>query len=395
MEDNSRSGTKVTFWGGFLITAAIIMAFTAFFQLALMEVGELGIRSVVARQLAARNERLFASGLHQQAIPYKMALLQAIHPDVVAIGSSRAMQVRAGFFRTSFVNFGGTANDVANLEAVADRLARDHRPKLAIVFVDPWWFNDRFDERKALAGPADFPGYVSASMIARSVAGLRRGNWFSGLSDTADLGIFSLIRGEGYSRDGSFHYRSTITGERKSLDYQFSDTFKRIAGDRQRFERSARADMALVQRACTAFGSLRRTAGHVVVIAPPVAPAVWKRMGSGYGYIDKAFAGLRACNPDIPFFSYIDPHKLPAATDCEFIDGFHGGDTIYARLLHDVARVDRATGAAVDAGAVDTFIERFAGFAGGGTLTTYPDLKETDFLGLGCRKSATRAPSAG
>ena len=129
--------------GGALFLGGIFLAA----HILLTQVGEIGLNSIIDRQWSSAGEVLYLSGLNQHSYVYKQQLVNRIQPEVVAIGSSRAMQMRQEFFRTRFVNMGGAVTSVGELEAIADDFLNRHpkyRPDLALIFLDPWWFNKEF-----------------------------------------------------------------------------------------------------------------------------------------------------------------------------------------------------------------------------------------------------------
>lgn len=377
------------YWMGCAVASFFLLILVVAGQIFYASIGELDISSVVSRQLARGPNRLFLSGVHQQALPYKMALMDRIRPQVVAIGSSRAMQVRGEFFARSFTNLGGSANSIPELELLAGSLAHAaRRPSLAIVFVDPWWFSDKFSEAYVPATASQYPRYLFGDLLIETALLLRNGNWLSRHVSTRNLGIFAMLKNEGFSRDGSYDYLATVTGQRQSGDIHFSYTMGLIAQSGRRFERGAHADPLLVARACRSLASIRENSDHLIVIAPPLAPKIWREMSrGGFDYIAVVNRRLQQCLPGTTFIDAVDPARLPGATDCEFFDGFHGGDTVYARILARIASIDPAARASIDFRHVDAFISRYSGSAAGGTIEEYPGIREIDFLRLGCSKS--------
>lgn len=380
--------TEKRFLQGLLAAGLFLGLVVLGLQLLFTRVGEIGLAGVIDRQLAAPNGQvLFLSGLNQNAHRYKLALLDRVRPEAVAIGSSRAMEVRSDFFTTSFVTMGGAVNNLENLEAVAAHLASSTgpKPRLALVFIDPWLFNGRYTDNQ---GPAPaFPKVVSADMIWKGAKAFRRGDWVSAAFRSPNLGIYALLNDEGYARDGSVYYTGSITGKVPPIDPRFQTTFGRINGDHQNFQRADHADPALVGRICRALVKIRGATGHVVVVAPPFASPVWRRLQAGdYGYIADGYAALRTCAADMPFFDFSNPATVVGGGDCEFLDGLHGGDVTYARMLGQIAAADARTRPFVREAAVRDFVTAWSGRAGGSVLAMNPAHREVDFLGLGCRK---------
>ena len=86
-------------------------------------------------------------------------------------------------------------------------------------------------------------------------------------------------------------------------------------------------------------------------------------------------------------FDYHDP-KIIHSNDCEFIDGFHGGDVTYQRILLDMAEKDESLKSYVDMNILKKSINKNSNK----TLTIFKSEKnmylrhEIDFLEIGCKK---------
>lgn len=377
------------FFVGFGSAIALLGFVFGGLQLLLTRVGELCVGCVVAEQVSDR-KALYSSGVNQYFFGYKLRLMEAERPQVIAIGSSRAMQVRGRFFKSSFVNLGGGVSNVPELEALAASLRSDSvKAKYAIVFVDPWWFNGAYAESPSgipnLQSP---PEVVSLPLVKAAMLAMTNGNWLSESRHSSNLGIHSILTGEGFAKDGSYHYTSVLSGSDHNFgDVRFADTFDRIQHGNRRFQRGDHVDAPLLRRACTALRSINETVGAMVVIAPPFAVPVWSKMQSGgYGYIAEAHAGLAQCLGDVQFHDFSSGDRVPGGSDCEFVDGLHGGDVTYARMLVAVARDDLRLAGHVDQEFMQDFIAANAGHAGGLTTALFTKGTEPDFLDIGCRK---------
>ncbi len=100
-----------------------------------------------------------------------------------------------------------------------------------------------------------------------------------------------------------------------------------------------------------------------------------------YAYIDELFMTLQ--NNQIYFFNYHNPAVLKD-DDCEFLDGFHGGDVFYARILADMAQKSEILQPYVNIPYLTELIHTHKGRVF--SKDSISDLKEQDFLGLGCGK---------
>ena len=384
--------TKNYFWRGFLVIGIPLLLLTAAAQWLFTVVGEVNLSRVVRLQLSAPPPGiLFLSGINQQFYEYKMLLLDTVRPEVVAIGSSRAMQMRDRFFSKSFINLGGSVTAVPELERVVTHIEGmgDAKPKLALVFVDPWWFNPgapNFSGEPVV----NFPRMVSADLVWQGLKDLLYGNWVRQSLESRNLGIFAELKKAGFSGDGGYNYVGTIDGQ-TAADVGFAAELGGIRNGTEYFVAGAQPDSAAMGRMCSTLNRLRHAVGHVVVVAPPLAGAVWGRMSESgrYSYIQEAFAQLESCSPG--FMNVTNPADIPGAGDCEFYDGVHYGNTIAARILRMVAQRQPQVAGYLNTAFIDSFIPSYAGFAGGVTLMTYDGMREVDFLRLGCAKGTPKS----
>lgn len=374
---------------GFALSVFLVATPLFGLQLILLKAGELDIDNVIAMQ-ASHEKVLYSSGLNQSSYYYKLKLFDFANPDVIAIGSSRAMQVRGAFFKPSFVNLGGSVNGITELESLVSNLAsRKNKPRIAFVFLDPWWFIQEYARDGGPPPVERSANRISISIARYAISSLREGNWISKLSSTDNLGIHAILTNEGFGQDGSFHYTSTLTGNRKSGDAAFFSTLDRVRLGKGRFGKAENPDPRLLSRACTSIKKLRQSIDHIVVITPPFAAVVWNAMTrGGYQYITETNAYLAECLGASAFHNYISGDMIPNGTDCEFIDGLHGGDVTYARIMNEISKTDSQVLESIDRDFIINFIKGKSGFAEGVKQQKSTSEPEVDFLNLGCKKSS-------
>jgi hypothetical protein len=159
-------------------------------------------------------------------------------------------------------------------------------------------------------------------------------------------------------------------------------------GQERYFEYAARVDeyrWNLLERA----GRILADAGvTVVLIIPPVAPTVVRGMDATgqYGILDDLRRRIAAGT--FAGFDFHDPAGIRSG-DCEFLDGFHGGEVTTMRMLQHMAADPRSgVTAFVDPTKPGEAIRRFSGHAVAYAVPRSGDRsrRETDFLGLGCQK---------
>lgn len=377
----------------FILSYVFIGFFVSGFLLFLIKVGESNLESVINRQMISNNNILFNSGIHGDFFDYKLKLYELVVPTVIAIGSSRAMPVRGEFFSAPFSNYGGAAGSVARIKEVVNRISPPPpKLKIALVFIDFWWFfpNSQYSPQNEEYTPPIYPLFPDAATIYGAgrviVQNFRRIS--SLIPPPSDrLGLHGIISNEGFDKYGSYHYTSTIVGEKISTDEKFELTKNRIEKGVMGFEYSDTADRTLVRQFIKTVNQLKQQNIHVILIFPPLPAYVNKLMDESrkYGYISDLKALLAA--DGITYYDYTNATKIQdiKQPDCEFIDGLHGGDVVYARLISDIAKNDFMLRHYLNNEYLSEFINRYSGFAEG--VNKFRRGKnEIDFLRLGCEK---------
>jgi hypothetical protein len=259
-----------------------------------------------------------------------------------------------------------------------------------LLFADIWWFNGK----STVEPPPSTrpwrrfdPGHVYQAMSVMLANWERIGLLLPPAPDR--LGLLGIMDNQGFDQYGSFYYVSIATGQRTARDFRLADTEQRIRKGADRFEHAAKADTAAVERFLQQLQRLQATGIHVVLIFPPLAGRVNDLMThvGGYEYVPDLLRRLsdRGAEP----LDYRDLRSLERGVsdpDCELVDGLHGGDVAYARLIRDAANRDPILQATVDVQALDAFVLANSGTAQG-ARKFFRNAREVDFLGLGCERS--------
>lgn len=314
---------------------------------------------------------------------FKLMSVNARRPEVLALGSSRILQFRAGFFNRRPEAFYNAAAPAWRLEQVADLLysiSEDALPRILILAIDPPWFNDAYEgdtfpgavsdiEQMFLADRSVLqdiltgrdlgrPGFAPADYLRRAEPG-----GSGGLA----LGLRAIRDGHGFRSDGSEQYgdflvagwlwqpqmrENHIAMMRRGEDmYVFGDTVSA----------TALADLArlldfAVEHDITVIGFL-----------PAYAPDLWDRMiaRGNHTYVSALTPRLAAefAARDFPFFDFSDGASVATGAD-EFFDGWHASELsnlrLYLKLLEALPAVlgeysDYDTLSAVARNASDTW----------------------------------------
>jgi len=341
---------------------------------------------------------LYGTATTYDVLRYKKALMALREPEVVALGSSRVMQFRQEFFRVPFANLGGTVSDTQLLRRLAESIAETPSVKVVILGFDFWWTNRELNERKErnvvlredyLSGKIEL-GFVPLRWLAdgRISSNFYRHSLAQGFPARIDgipaFGANAAARGNGFAPDGSYMYNGVVYGLEKSADAGFAEIRDRIVRSVDNFGQFAHLDHAALREAAAAIDIMQAAGKRVVVFAPPLATAILneiERRRDSYLYLDEFLRALPQLGADA-WHSFHDPRQFDSS-DCEFVDGIHGGDVTYARIVLRMAE-DPGLARAVDRDALGEVVRSSAGRASGGLAAALSTRKQVDFLELGC-----------
>lgn len=211
----------------FMATCAIL---TLFIWFPLRQAGECcSYDDIIQRQLAS--DSLYHSKYNPTASAYKLSGIKFTKPDILVVGSSRTMQFRREFFSRSFYNAGGVASGVEQLEDFINRLLVIHKPRVILIGVDMWWFNQNH--------PYAAPDYVhtanapSKNLLQKE---MEINKYLAYAPAHGRMGYSAMQHDLGFAPDGSYYGPlSTLT----LASLQFHDTYERIERGGLTFEHSA------------------------------------------------------------------------------------------------------------------------------------------------------------
>jgi len=341
-------------------------------------------KEIVGKQL--KHNSIYGTALNQNTFSYKLELIEEVKPKVIALGSSRVMQFRKESFNTSFINAGGAMNYLNEGYLFLDAMYKVHRPEYIILGLDFWWFNHDHYQPSAFPYHNNNGTTITFSKIRKTFSWLFNGkisllrehkNYFN-------LGFDAIKYSTGFRSDGSYFYAKTLFGVVPSSDERFSDTFDRIEKGGYRFEFSDQLDTTRVAILEKILKLIETHKTKVLILLPPVANGVYQKLdNSHYSYIKALQKYLPTLDKEI-----YDHHYLSTLTenDCECIDGFHGGDIIYKRILRDIYTHHSTLREYLNIDEIDKSIATFSGHTLSILKSDPLSWKEVDFLKLGCKK---------
>ena len=329
----------------FLLVAAII----GFSVISLYKAGEIRPFSSYIRPL--KQGQLLELGYSYIDKTYKFHMTdEVMRPQVLALGSSRIMQVRHFIVspKYSFYNAGGAIQKVPELSLFINKL--HDSPKLILMNIDQWCFNRAYLDADQPFDPSvyDEPeldilklGRLICDFYADVVKGkINLKKVFS--SD--DIGLNAICNDIGFCADGSPNSSDRIIIPEEQDDYNFKNVLERIREGKDRFQYGNQADSTQV---CVLEDFLHQCVSrHIKVVAflPPFAPYVYQRMKElgKYGYMPQLYGMLKPVfdkYEGCSFYDFTDVTDM-GAHDYDFYDGFHGSEIIYNGMIRQMVRQD-------------------------------------------------------
>ena len=353
---------------------------------------------IVVEQI--KNNAIYGTALNQNTFLYKYELVKKIKPKVIAIGSSKVMKFRKEFFSKSFVNSGGAVNNLYEAKLFLKKILAVHRPEVVFLGVDDKWFNgnikypesfpyhlntgDILTFRKLLSTPISFylQDKISFDDIKNIIFNTLPKSQFSSYKR---MGLDAIINFDGYAPDGSRFDGRRLLGIQKNHDIKLHHTLNELNNGIKNFTYGSKKDFHYENVFEEMLEMLAKNKIKTYIFITPSSPTVgkaFKKKKIDFGYIDV----LRQYIINKGGIDFHDFQHI-SSNDCEFIDGDHGGDITYQRiLLYFATKFPEIEGLINQEFLVDNIL-RFSG----STITILNNEINVDFINedimeLGCPK---------
>jgi hypothetical protein len=352
---------------------------------------------IAAAHRQAETGEKYGAALAYRPYAFKLERYRMVQPDVLLVGSSRVMAFAGEGFTASVYNAGGAANTIDQAMAFIDAALAIHKPKSILLGLDFWWFNPNRDDEIDTTMQDTDAIRIGLAQLAKPLAWLSTGRISAGQLATGllpgyqappGIGALAQFVGQGWDRHGRYDYGKLYEGSLDSEDEKFERTLERLRKARasSKFNVAVMPFDESIAELNSIVSKLRAAGIEVVLFLPPVAPPVLAQLTDNPddvlipAWVDAVWA------TGAPVVDVQDPAEIGSGP-CEFIDGFHGGEVTYLRILDRIAsQQDLLLGRAIDRAAVQGLIESNAGRARIDELRPGA-VPEADFLALGCRKS--------
>jgi hypothetical protein len=272
--------------------------------------------------------------------------------DVIALGSSRVLQFREEMFDAPFFNAGFTISRISDFKPFLQSLPKDKLPSTIIIGLDQWMFNDAWDIQMSARNNSfwekSFRFSPSSDIMKSCFLDVFNGKYditdiqdkSSKKYDLTKIGLNALLNNTGLRNDGSMFYGGQIQKllqyDSTASDYNFQDTFSRIQNGDRRFQYGSEISPRLVAQLEELLKFCQSNQIYVIGFLPPFANEVKYELdhNSNYLYMKKigrvAIKYFGLYNFEFWDLTDLSPYY---SNDKEVIDGFHGGEVTYIKML--------------------------------------------------------------
>jgi hypothetical protein len=325
--------------------ALIVVALTGM----LIYIGEsMPLPWVVVIQQSSRVPVLYRPQYGNRDLDFKRLTIETRQPEIIVVGSSRVLQMRAGLLTEqpeTFYNAGAPAWEFEEVEALLYSLDPTALPDIILLGLDQVWFNEAYEGDVLPPRVDDITNLwqidqaVAQGIVEDGVAGrpLTLNQWLARGDPGGDgiaLGIKAIENGHGFRRDGSERYGDFLVGRflyqpterQRHLDWLREGQQMYVYGENPSADMLNRLDALLDW--CAERGIM------VIGFTPPFAPMLYDQMQQ-QGNHDYIFAlmplldGLFAKH-SYRFFDFSGGARF--GIDDDFFDGWHGSERIYLHL---------------------------------------------------------------
>ncbi len=277
--------------------------------------------------------------------PYKEFLTKRKRAQVVALGTSRVMQIRKEFFiaGTTFVNAGGAGKSVAAMKSFIESLPDDGSVKVVLLGLDvdvisgekgvPESIGEdilplRFSEIVVTMSRRIYLDYISHKYTL--------GEIIHANSNSSSIGISALLHDDGFRGDGSYKYGVAMKNLSRATDIreQIAAHAKDISNSSYNLETKKKN----IEKNLAAIDELISIAKkkniEIIGFIPPYPTPVHDALTSNgdlIGYTSQSLSDLFVRRQ----LSYFDVSSITTfgGKETEFVDFNHGTDVLYLRMM--------------------------------------------------------------
>ncbi|MFT5248463.1 MAG: hypothetical protein ACI93P_000176 [bacterium] len=280
-----------------------------------------------------------------------------------ALGSSRVLQFREELFNQDFYNAGYTINTTGDYLTFLKSIPNEKLPDVLIIGFDQFMFNENWTSSKKTKVKTyweeSFSFYPSVQTILNTYADL-----FSSiksidnnvkLKNTTYIGLKAYMDNMGFRKDGSMYYgnmiKRVINKDPTLKQHKFKDTKSRIIKGNRKFQFGNLVDETAISNIEKLLKYCNLNNIKVIGFLPPFANEVLTDMleSNNYDYLnfihDKLDGSFKKYKHEL--WDFTNPTKF-GSDNTEFLDGFHGGELTYLKMIKFMADNNSIIGNYID-----------------------------------------------
>ena len=328
----------------------VVFGYVVAAETMLYRLNESQVGSSSAIHMQIDHNALYGSAITGDVSFLKYGVAAEKTPDIIALGTSRTMQFREEVFQgATFYTFGGIGDSVDAMRDIFDRISLQNTPKIVILGVDWDWLNPHYSHELP-ENALDSNNVLNRRMyLYKSLFREVRKNSkvqtqllhpnldeVDAIGKRPTIGLSAGVNYDGFRKDGSYQYGEYILHP-NSIEERFADTYQRIEKGERRFEAADHIDADELAKLEALINHMRQRGCHVVVFLPPFPNQIYQTLldsdRHGGFMIQFEDAVKEVCiAQNIPFFNFSNMEWL-GASDAEAIDGFHGSERTYGRIV--------------------------------------------------------------
>jgi len=253
---------------------------------------------------------------------YKLELYKKIKPEILALGSSRVMQIRQDSFKVKFANAGGAISSLASVDQFVKQILPVYKPKVVLWGLDFWWFNKTFQPPVKWKTPPKESKRLSLDKLMLPTQWLFAGK--IGFSDylkksnpfcakSPNLGVQGNNKNSGFLPDGSYFYAEEYFVDSKSgpeLQKETKAIENRIRKGIDRFTYCNKHSDQHFSMFLEILKEFKIQEIEVIVFFPPVSPDIYNTMEKfkdNYKYVEYLKTALN--DEQVPFYDFHNPSQ--------------------------------------------------------------------------------------
>lgn len=267
--------------------------------------------------------------------------------NIMAIGSSRVLQFRSQMFETSFYNAGYTVSSISEFVPFLRSIPKEKYPNYLIINLDQWMFNENWDnlteKNDSKRWSESFQKNATLTVMFNVWKDLYANKYsfqFPVNKSINKIGLNANVKNTGFRNDGSMLYGSQIkkllANDVTASDFDSNETIKRVIDGRNRFEFGDNVNPMAIKELNALLHYCKVNKIKIIAFIPPFSNNANKKISQNknHKYMDAIYKNslplFKKYNSELYDLSHLSSYN---SNDSEIIDGFHGGEVTYIRML--------------------------------------------------------------